>query len=190
MLIVGLGNPGQQYSNNRHNVGFLILDTIFPDAQYKKKFCGLFAEAYIGDEKVKLLKPMTYMNNSGVSVAQCSNFYKIKSDDILVIHDDLDLAIGRVKLKAGGSSGGNNGLKSIDSNINKEYRRLRFGISRPERGESANYVLADFSKNQRNIVNYACEIIEQNKELLLQKDDDAFMNKYALEMNNLIKSEE
>ena len=130
-LIVGLGNPGKEYENTRHNVGFMVADTIFKEygfANFKDKFDGLIAEGKIEGEKVYLLKPHTFMNLSGNSVIKAANFYKILPENIIVIHDDMDLPIGKIKAKIGGGSGGHNGIKSIDAAITPNYNRIRIGI--------------------------------------------------------------
>lgn len=148
-LIVGLGNPGPTYSTTRHNIGFMVVDSILNDIESsnisKKSFNGDLYKS----RDLLLLKPTTFMNLSGQSVRAVANFYKIKSEDILVIHDDLDLAFGALRIKIGGGHGGHNGLKSIDNSIGKEYYRLRLGIGRSERKEMvASYVLSPFTKEE------------------------------------------
>ncbi|MDN5247715.1 MAG: aminoacyl-tRNA hydrolase [Wolbachia endosymbiont of Tyrophagus putrescentiae] len=147
-LIVGLGNPGKQYELTYHNIGFIIVDAICKhwDFQaFSKKADYLVASGLINNNKVLLLKPQSFMNNSGIPVSKVRSFYKIPLDNILVIHDDADLQLGRVKIKKGGSSAGHNGLKSIDSFIGNNYWRLRFGIGRPEDKKSlSDYVLSKF----------------------------------------------
>ena len=150
-LFVGLGNPGKEYQKNRHNVGFMVLDAIieqgagvYPD--YRSKFQGFVSEGRIGSRKVMLLKPQTYMNNSGQSVAQAARFYKIDPTNIIVFHDELDLASGDVRIKQGGGNAGHNGLKSIQAHLGTaDFWRVRIGIGRPAyKGEVTNYVLGDF----------------------------------------------
>jgi PTH1 family peptidyl-tRNA hydrolase len=147
-LVVGLGNPGKKYELNRHNVGFLAVDYLinkFNASKISSKFKG---ELFKSNEYL-FLKPTTYMNLSGESVKEVKNFYKIDNDDIIVIHDDIDLKLGALRFKKGGSSGGHNGLKSIDKNIGNDYWRVRIGVGRPERKEEViNYVLSDFSKDE------------------------------------------
>jgi len=159
-LIVGLGNPGPTYSQNRHNIGFLtidkILSTLSANDVTSKKF---FGELYKFRD-ILLLKPTTFMNLSGKSVLAVKNFYKIDLEDILVIHDDIDLNFGAVRLKKGGGHGGHNGLKSIDSAIGKDYYRLRLGVGKPERkSEVVSYVLGDFEGEDARLLdsftNYA-----------------------------------
>ncbi len=148
LLCVGLGNPGQQYLMTRHNIGFMALDAIsqsydFPT--FKKKFQGEYAERKFGDVSLGLLKPQTYMNLSGASVQSAMAFYKLKPENLLVIHDDLDLVPGQIKVKLGGGAGGHNGLKSIDQTIGNNYWRLRLGIGHPgDRYLVTNHVLSAF----------------------------------------------
>lgn len=146
-LIVGLGNPGTLYFMNRHNVGFMIIDQLqdqenFPD--WSSKFKGHCTKK----DDVVLLKPQTYMNLSGQSVQACMTFFKLTLDDILVIHDDIELPLGDVQMKTGGSAKGHNGLRSIDQCVGQNYKRIRCGINRPVQGTVADYVLSNFSKNE------------------------------------------
>ena len=154
-LIVGLGNPGSEYKNTRHNIGFYYLD-LFTDKynlSYKEKFNGLYSKININGEDILLLKPMTYMNLSGDCVIKFVNYYKINIDDILVIHDDLDINLGKFKLKRNGSSGGHNGIKSIISNLNsEEFKRLKIGISKNDLIDTKDYVLGKFNKEEQNIL--------------------------------------
>ncbi len=147
-LIVGLGNPGKKYELNRHNVGFLALDYLiekYNASKISSKFKGDLYKA----EKYLFLKPDTFMNLSGESVVLVRDYYKIDNDDIIVIHDDIDLKPGALRFKKGGSSGGHNGLKSIDKHIGDDYWRVRIGVGRPERKEDVvKYVLSDFSKEE------------------------------------------
>jgi len=152
-LIVGLGNPGPTYTYTRHNIGFLTIDKILDRTSAnnisKKNFLG---ELYKYKDLL-LLKPTTFMNLSGKSVQAVSSFYKIKPEDILVIHDDIDLPFGAIKLKKGGGHGGHNGLKSIDSLITKEYNRLRLGVDKPEfKTQVPNYVLSKFNENEQKML--------------------------------------
>ena len=152
-LIVGLGNPGPTYQNNRHNIGFLTIDKLLQNFnatnQTNKKFLG---ELYKSGD-ILFLKPTTFMNLSGKSVQAVANFYKIKPEDILVIHDEIDLPFGAVRVKKGGGHGGHNGLKSIDSLITKEYNRLRLGVGKPERKEMVvSHVLSDFNSEEQKVM--------------------------------------
>lgn len=154
-LFVGLGNPGEKYAKNRHNAGFMVLDAVcdaFPAfGAYRSKFQGQIAEGRIENQKVLLLKPETYMNNSGQSVAQAVKFYKIDVDKIVVFHDELDIDPSTVRVKRGGGNAGHNGLKSIQAHLGTpDFWRVRIGIGRPRHeGQVSNYVLDDFSKEER-----------------------------------------
>lgn len=153
-LIVGLGNPEKKYDNTRHNIGFMILDKYLSDANYKEKFNGLYIEKNIKNEKVIFLKPLTYMNNSGFCVEKFVNFFKIKIDDILVIHDDLDLDFGKFRLKKNSSSGGHNGIKSIIQCLGtNEFSRLKIGINNSQKENVIDFVLGKFSKEELSFLN-------------------------------------
>ncbi|MFI3241645.1 MAG: aminoacyl-tRNA hydrolase [Alphaproteobacteria bacterium] len=176
-LIVGLGNPGTQYLNTRHNVGFMALDEIckcHSFCDYKKKFNGLVAEGNIDGVKTLLLKPQTFMNLSGNSVLAAASFYKIKPEDIVVIHDDLDIVLGKVKAKIGGGSAGHNGLKSIDSNLGNQYYRIRIGIGN-DKAQVINHVLGNFNKTENETLSVIFDRIANNINLLLNAD----LNKFA-----------
>lgn len=154
-LFVGLGNPGAKYAKNRHNVGFMVIDAI-ADANpvfgsFRSKFQGQMSEGRLGNKKVILLKPETYMNNSGQSVTQAAKFYKIEPENIVVFHDELDINPNSVRVKQGGGNAGHNGLKSIQSHIGTpDFWRIRIGIGRPShQGQVSNYVLDDFSKAEK-----------------------------------------
>jgi len=152
VLLVGLGNPGPEYAATRHNLGAMLLDALTP-GPWNKKFEGLTATLTIGTHKLILLKPQTYMNLSGRSVLAAATFYKLKPENILVAHDELDLPLGETRQKRGGGDAGHNGLKSITQAIGAEYHRLRLGIGRPERREQVEgYVLSPFSPAERPAV--------------------------------------
>jgi len=160
-LVVGLGNPGKKYELNRHNIGFLALDYLideFKASKISSKFKGeLFKEG-----EYLFLKPNTFMNLSGESVVLVKDFYKIPNENIIVIHDDIDLKLGALRFKRGGSSGGHNGLKSIDKYIGNDYYRIRVGVGRPEsKDEVVNYVLSDFSKSELECVKKNFENIKK-----------------------------
>lgn len=166
-LIVGLGNPGAQYAKNRHNIGFMLIDELVRAGNFgpeKKQFDGLSHEGTIetpkGVEKLLALKPQTYMNNSGLSVAKALQFYKLKPEQIIVFHDELDLAPGRLRMKRGGGHAGHNGLRSIMQHIGPNFMRGRMGIGHPGVKEMVlNWVLADFAKSEQawvNALNDAC----------------------------------
>ena len=148
-LFVGLGNPGQTYENNRHNIGFRVIDALASALNAKDVSKNSFFGTLFKSNDILLLKPTTYMNLSGKSVQAVANFYKIEIEDIVVIHDDIDIPFGALRFKQGGGDGGHNGLKSIDSLCSKEYNRVRIGIGKPEhRTMTADYVLSDFTSAQ------------------------------------------
>ncbi len=156
-LIVGLGNPTDKYKNNRHNVGFMVIDHLIDDLSPQNITKSTFKGELYRARDLFLLKPATYMNLSGESVLAVSRYYKI--EDIIVIHDELDIELGRIKLKHGGSSGGHNGLKSIDAHIGNAYDRIRIGISRPPRGvDVISHVLSDFRKEEWECVDKVVKI--------------------------------
>ena len=163
-LIVGLGNPGKEYENTRHNVGFMVVDNyIFRKGisdSWKNKFNGLYLETSINGDKVIFLKPQSYMNLSGGVVSQFVNFYKINVDDILVISDDLDLLTGNFKLRSKGSCGGHNGLRDIERCLGtSEYKRLKVGISKDKAIDTRDYVLGKFSKEEKKIFDELCDTL-------------------------------
>jgi len=183
-LLVGLGNPGDQYRGNRHNIGFMAIDAIarqhnFP--AWKSKHAGLLAEGQIGGERVILLKPQTFMNRSGDSVQQVAKFYKIPPEDIAVLYDELDLAPGKVRVKIGGGNGGHNGLRSIDPQIGLNYKRVRLGIGHPgSKDYVTHHVLGDFAKADQVWLEPLLDAIAKHAGMLLAGDDNGFMNKLAL----------
>lgn len=184
-LIVGLGNPGAEYANTRHNVGFMAVDEIarkYGFSAFRGKFDGLIAEGKIEGEKVYLLKPQTYMNLSGNSVVKAAFFYKILPANIIVIHDDMDLKPDQIKAKIGGGTGGHNGLKSIDSQITNGYNRIRIGVGHPQREGQAvvNHVLSGFSKKESELLTHNLEIVADNIGILLAEGINAFSNKLGI----------
>ena len=181
-LIVGLGNPGREYENTRHNVGFDIIDKYAKDHNFdisKSKFDGLYADVALNDEKVIFLKPQKYMNLSGEVVKKYIDYFKINIEDILIIHDDLDQELGKLKLKENSSSGGHNGIKDIEKNLKtKDYKRLKIGISNNKQMETKDYVLGHFSKDERKIID---NMIEESQNIIddyLKLDFDRLMGKY------------
>ena len=184
-LIVGLGNPGAEYAGTRHNVGFMTVDAIAEEygfGTWREKFDGLIAEGKIADEKVYLLKPQTYMNLSGNSVVKAALFYKILPQNIVVIHDDMDLDITQMKAKIGGGTGGHNGLKSIDAHITNGYNRIRLGVGRPKGAgqDAVNHVLSGFSKEERQNLQQKIDFTVENIGILLKDGVDAFSNKIGM----------
>ena len=162
-VIVGLGNPGKKYDRNRHNVGFKAIDLIAKKNNFgpwRRKFQSKISEGLIKSNKILLVKPETYMNNSGFAIKELFLFFKLNSDDLVVIHDDLDLKVGKIKAKVGGGHAGHNGLRSIDQQISTEYLRLRIGIDRPVyKSQVANYVLSNFSEKDNYTINNIINLI-------------------------------
>ncbi len=185
-LLVGLGNPGRQYAGNRHNIGFMAIDEIariHRGAPWRGRFQGAASEVSLGAEKALLLKPQTYMNESGRSVAEAARFFKIEPKDIIVFHDELDLAPAKLRVKLGGGNAGHNGLRSISAHMGNDYWRARMGIGHP--GDKAlvhAYVLNDFAKAEQPWVEDMCRACADLLPLLLKGDDSAFVSKLHLEM--------
>ncbi|MEN8236182.1 MAG: aminoacyl-tRNA hydrolase [Pseudomonadota bacterium] len=179
ILVVGLGNPGKEYVKHRHNIGFQAIEAVAVAHNFdsfKLKDAGLLAQGQLAGEKVFLLKPMTYMNLSGRSVAQIARFYKIPLDKIYVIHDDIDLQPGQVRVKQGGGAGGHNGLKSIDSTMGKDYWRIRIGVGHPgHRDQVSGYVLHNFSKYDEKWIEALLPEIAAALPDLLQGERDKFL---------------
>jgi peptidyl-tRNA hydrolase, PTH1 family len=186
LLIVGLGNPGSGYAGNRHNIGFMVVDAIAKRhgiGPWRRRFQGVSAEGPLAGERALLLLPGTYMNDSGRAVAEAANFYKLGLPDIVVFHDEIDLAPGRVRVKTGGGNAGHNGLRSISSHMGNGYRRVRIGVGHPGVKELVHgYVLNDFAKSERDWVEALCEVIADNAGLLAKGADATFQNKVHLAM--------
>lgn len=191
-IIAGLGNPGSKYARNRHNVGFMAADAIarrHSFSPWTKKFRAEIAEGTLGGEKVLLVKPQTFMNASGESVGEAMRFYKLAPSDIIVLYDELDLAPGKLRIKTGGGTGGHNGIRSLDSHIGKDYRRVRIGIGHP--GDKAlvhNWVLGDFAKVDSTWLDPLLDAIADNAAMLVKGEDNSFMNKAALAVPGGAKS--
>jgi len=187
LLFVGLGNPGARYAGNRHNIGFMVVDAIAKRhgiGPWRRRFQGVAAEGPIGAERVQLLLPGTFMNESGRAVAEAAHFYKLGLPDIVVIHDELDLPPAKVRVKTGGGVAGHNGLRSISAHIGNDYRRVRIGIGHPgDKNLVEPYVLSDFSKSDRPWVGALCDVIADNAELLARGDDASFQNRIHLAMD-------
>ena len=185
-LLVGLGNPGTRYAGNRHNIGFMAVEAIarrhgFPP--WRRRFQGVATEGPLAGEKVLLLLPGTFMNESGLAVAEAAHFYKIGTGDIVVFHDEIDLPPAKVRVKTGGGIAGHNGLRSISSHVGNDYRRVRIGVGHPGVKELVhNYVLGDFAKAERPWVEALCDIMADNAGLLAKGDDASFQNKVHLAM--------
>lgn len=185
-LIVGLGNPGKQYEKTRHNIGFMAIDKLADDygfPPFREKFSGLISEYKIGDYKTLLLKPQTFMNNSGVSVQQVKSFYKLAMEDIIVMHDELDLALAKIRVKTGGGNAGHNGLRSIDASMGANYVRVRMGIDKPEiKDQVLAYVLGKFTNAEMREVEKLNEEMSDNVEDLLVGRFTDFASKIASAM--------
>jgi PTH1 family peptidyl-tRNA hydrolase len=186
LLIVGLGNPGSGYAGNRHNVGFMVVDAIAKRhgiGPWRRRFQGVSAEGPLAGERVLLLLPGTFMNESGRAVAEAVNFYKLGLPDVVVFHDEIDLAPGKVRVKTGGGSAGHNGLRSISSHIGNDYRRVRIGVGHPGSKELVQgYVLNDFAKSERDWVEALCRVVADDAGLLAKGEDASFQNKVHLAM--------
>lgn len=175
-LIIGLGNPGKEYDNTRHNIGFMALDKYLGDVNYKSKFDGLYYEIN-ESEKIIFLKPQTYMNNSGFCVERFVNFYKIDLKDILVIQDDLDIEIGKMKFKTNSSSGGHNGIKSIINCLgSNSFLRMKIGIKNNNNKDVIDFVLGRFSKEELNKINF--DNITNSIDDFINENSEYVMNKY------------
>jgi PTH1 family peptidyl-tRNA hydrolase len=185
-ILVGLGNPGTRYAGNRHNIGFMAVEAIAHRhglPPWRRRFQGVSTEGPIGGEKALLLMPGTFMNESGQAVVEAMKFYKLAADDVVVLHDELDLPPGKLRVKTGGGNAGHNGLRSITAHIGNEYRRVRIGIGHPgDKGEVHNYVLNDFAKAERAWVQALCEIVADNAAMIVKGDDAGFQNKVHLAM--------
>lgn len=184
LLVVGLGNPGPEYARNRHNIGFMAADELVRRHSFgpwRAKFHGEVAEGMIGGEKVLLLKPFTFMNLSGQSVGQAARFHKIPVEDIIVVHDELDVVPGKLRVKRGGGAGGHNGLKSIDQHLGQNYRRIRLGIGHPgDKNRVAGYVLHDFAKVDQVWLEPLLDAVAQSFPLLVAGDEAGFMNRVSV----------
>src|SRR3954466_3337707 len=185
-LFVGLGNPGARYARNRHNVGFMAVDAIsraHGAGPWRQRFQGVTADALIGGERVLLLKPSTYMNESGRAVAEAQRFFRIALDEVIVFHDELDLPPGKLRVKAGGGNAGHNGLRSITAQCGNDYRRVRIGIGHPGHKDRVHpYVLSDFAKADEPWVEDLCRACAEFAPLLAKGDDASFQNKVHLTM--------
>ena len=178
LLFVGLGNPTPDSENNRHNVGFKIIDAInkeFSLSKQKPKFKGLLTTGNIGSKKVYAIKPLTFMNNSGICIRELIEYFKINAEDVVVFHDDLDVEFGKIKAKFGGSSAGHNGVASIDKFIGKDYSRVRVGIGKPKNGiEVADYVLQNFDEDESISIQKISKDITESILILVEKKLDLF----------------
>lgn len=181
-MIVGLGNPGKEYDKTRHNVGFMVIDNYAKEnniSNFKKKFNGLYSVNMCNNESFILLKPQAYMNLSGTVIKKYADFYKIKPEDILVIHDDLDLPVGKIKIKYKGSSGGHNGIKNIIENMKSEmFSRFKVGIGKDENIPYINYVIGKFNKNELEIISKILDFSSSIINDFINYDIEKVMSKY------------
>lgn len=187
-LIVGLGNPGKKYQYTRHNIGYMAIENII-SAQHnykiKNKFNSIIYEVIIDNNKIILVKPETYMNNSGDSVYQIANFYKINSKDIFVLHDELDIPFGKIRIKIGGGNAGHNGLKSITNKIDNNYIRVRLGIGHPGKKEMVNgHVMGNFSGPEKDNLNQILNYLTNNVNEILNKKEKFSINFALTEVQN------
>ena len=181
LLLVGLGNPNPNNTNNRHNIGFLVIDEInkkFKLSKQKPKFKGLLTTGNINEQKVYAIKPLTFMNSSGICIKELIEYFKIDVKNVFVFHDDMDIDLGKIKVKFGGSSAGHNGIESIDKNIGKNYSRVRIGIGRPKKNSTgADHVLDNFSNEEMDNVQNVTKNIIDSLSILISKDLDLFSSK-------------
>ncbi|MCC6779682.1 MAG: aminoacyl-tRNA hydrolase [Hyphomicrobiales bacterium] len=186
LLLVGLGNPGSRYAANRHNIGFMAVEAIARRhglGPWRKRFQGTTAEGPIGGARVLLLEPGTFMNESGRAVEEAMHFYKIGLSDLTVLHDEIELPPGKVRVKTGGGIAGHNGLRSISAHVGNDYRRVRIGVGHPGVKERVHgHVLGDFGKDERPWVEALCDIVADTAALLAQGRDASFQNKVHLAM--------
>ncbi|MHB8270914.1 aminoacyl-tRNA hydrolase [Bradyrhizobium sp.] len=186
LLFVGLGNPGAKYQSNRHNIGFMVADEIARRhgfAPWRRRFQGETAEGTLERERIILLKPMTYMNDSGQAVQEASNFFKLAPGEITVFHDEIELPPAKMRVKVGGGIAGHNGLRSISAHVGNDYRRVRIGVGHPGIKELVHgHVLNDFAKDERPWVDALREAIADNAGLLATGRDSTFQNKVHLAM--------
>ena len=189
LLFVGLGNPTPDSENNRHNVGFKIIDSInkkFGLSKQKPKFKGLLTTGNVGNQKVYAIKPLTFMNNSGICIRELIEYFKINAENVIVFHDDLDIDLGKIKAKFGGSSAGHNGIESIDKFIGKDYSRVRIGIGHPNDKKKVNkHVLEDFKEDEEDQIQEITDNIVKVIPTLLEKKIDLFSSKVNQNINGI-----
>jgi peptidyl-tRNA hydrolase, PTH1 family len=186
LLFVGLGNPGSSYVGHRHNIGFTAVQAIAKHhhiAPWRRRFQGVAVEGTIAGEKLLLLLPGTYMNESGRAVGEAAHFYKLEPVAVVVFHDEVELPLGKIRVKLGGGNAGHNGLRSISEHIGNDYRRVRIGVGRPgHKDQMQNYVLQDFAKSEQPAVDAICDFIAENVALLIEGKESTFLNKAHLTM--------
>jgi PTH1 family peptidyl-tRNA hydrolase len=190
LLLVGLGNPGPKDVNNRHNIGFKIIDAVnshFKLSKQKPKFKGLLTTGIISEQKVYAIKPLTFMNNSGTAIKELIDYFKIDAKDVIVFHDDLDIDFGKIKAKFAGSSAGHHGIESIDKFIGIDYSRVRIGIGHPKNKKKVNnHVLEDFKEDEEDLIREISENIVKLLPTLLEKKIDLFSSKVNSSLLSLI----
>lgn len=189
-LIVGLGNPGTQYALTRHNIGFMVIDALVQEyraSSFQSRFKGLWTSGPIGEHTAQFFKPLDFMNRSGPPVGACTSFYKIPPEEILVIHDDIELEPGKVRVKFGGGHGGHNGIKSLESSIGKNFWRLKIGVGRPHHPgqDVSDYVLGKFSSNDENWLIPLLQEVIYFFPLLIKEDIDLFVSKVMQAMQDV-----
>lgn len=194
VLLVGLGNPGPKHEGNRHNIGFMALDAIaglYRFAPWRSRFQGHVSEGALDGERVMLLKPMTWMNESGRAVGEAMRWLKLTPADVIVLYDEINLAPGKVRVKTGGGTAGHNGIRSIAAHIGPDFRRVRLGVGHPGRKDVVHrHVLSDFAKADRQWVGPLLVAVADNAGLLVRGDDAGFMNKVAVALGSQEKSAE
>jgi PTH1 family peptidyl-tRNA hydrolase len=187
-LLVGLGNPGPRYAGNRHNIGFMAVDAIVRRHSFssiRERFHSLTAEGTIGGEKVLAMAPQTFMNDSGRAVQAAVQFFKLQPADVIVLYDEIDLPLGKVRTKRGGGAGGHNGIRSIDAHIGADYWRVRMGVDHPGQKELVKaYVLMDFFKEEHATVQAMLDAVAEAIPLMIAGDDGRFMNKVNVTLNS------
>ena len=188
LFIAGLGNPGRQYAGHRHNIGFMAADAIATEhgfGAWTKKHGAEIAEGRLGTEKVLLIKPQAYMNESGRAVGEALRFYKAEPGDLVVMHDELDLPPGKVRIKTGGGNGGHNGLRSIDSHVGKDYRRIRLGIGHPgHKDRVTGHVLGDFAQADHDWLDPLLEALARNADLIASGEDAVLVNRLSIQTDS------
>ncbi|NQU70261.1 MAG: aminoacyl-tRNA hydrolase [Rhodospirillales bacterium] len=184
LVLVGLGNPGPQYANNRHNFGFMVAEEIarrYGFSAERSRFQSYVSSGEIDGQKTLLLRPKTYMNLSGRAVSSALRFHKIRAREVIVMHDELDLVLGKIRVKRGGGAGGHNGLRSLDSNIGKDYQRIRMGIGHPgEKHQVERYVLSNFHKSEMDELRGVIDAVAEAIPILIAGDEAGFMTRVAL----------
>ena len=188
LLLVGLGNPGPKYEKNRHNIGFMAVDEIVRRhafGSWRGRFQAVTSEGHFGGEKVLVMKPTTFMNESGRAVGEAARFFKLDAEDVVVLHDELDLAFGKIRIKQGGGHAGHNGLRSIDAHMGKNYARVRIGIGHPgDKDRVHGHVLSDFAKAEERDLSVLIDAIADAAPMLADPEKhNAFMTKVALAIN-------